>query len=570
MPPMKRGRFTDDEVREIRQSRRPIRALAEEYGVSYTAIRNIKDRRTYKHVPMKVGRFTDDEVREIRQSRRPIRALAEEYGVLYTAIRNIRDRRTYKHVRDDPGQEAEALRGLHKSGASTEGETLTDDKARKILRDRLTDATVRAIRQSKIPSRKLAEEFGVAPPTVIRIKNRLTYRHVPDDPGTDTFRNLYVRSYALDFLSGLPSGYCPTIVTSPPLFSMSNYSRQHMKLDEAQARADYINRQLEVIAECIRVAGDEGIVLYHTGLEIKDGLPRIYPDFRDDFPWNDFQMKVIAWDHLSPYPAPPDDFSDMYKTQSLILMFTGRDWKVPEESSAKGYESKGVWEIESMDLEEYQKVVRLTYNHTYSPSAYRRYLQRWWYSFPDELADRCIALGQGTVLDPFAGIGAVPFAAIRAGRHWLACDARTSLTKVFRGEAACKLMADQFVSHGLKVEVDVRRPVGRSNVIADMVVESRRGDQFLIECKGVVRNIERLNKQTDYLLQAFPEALGIVAVVFPDRLRSVDDMEESLRVADDLMWQFCDPHSFTTSRYGWHSGSVEELATQFRDTFGQI
>ena len=53
-------------------------------------------------------------------------------------------------------------------------------------------------------------------------------------------------------------------------------------------------------------------------------------------------------------------------------------------------------------------------------------------AFPDELADRCIALGSGMVLNPFAGTGSVPLAAIRAGRDWLACDSDPAYLDAFQ------------------------------------------------------------------------------------------------------------------------------------------
>ena len=38
--------------------------------------------------------------------------------------------------------------------------------------------------------------------------------------------------------------------------------------------------------------------------------------------------------------------------------------------------------------------------------------------FPEELADRLIAMGRGRVLDPFAELGAVGLAAARKNREW--------------------------------------------------------------------------------------------------------------------------------------------------------
>ena len=48
-----------------------------------------------------------------------------------------------------------------------------------------------------------------------------------------------------------------------------------------------------------------------------------------------------------------------------------------------------------------------------------------------ELADRCVALGSGMLVDPFAGTGSTVLAAIRAGRDWLACGSNPSYLEAF-------------------------------------------------------------------------------------------------------------------------------------------
>ena len=45
------------------------------------------------------------------------------------------------------------------------------------------------------------------------------------------------------------------------------------------------------------------------------------------------------------------------------------------------------------------------YGCSYNNSSYRRYMQQRWYSFQEELADRCLPFVRGMVLDPFAGAG---------------------------------------------------------------------------------------------------------------------------------------------------------------------
>lgn len=362
---------------------------------------------------MRSGRFTDDEVREIRQSRRTVRALAEEYGVSFAAIQKIRSQRSYKHVPDEPGQGAGTPPA--QSGPELREDSLPNlplgGRARETKR--LTDAEVREIRRSGLSSRTLAEEYGVSQPTIIRVKNGKSYSQVPELEDSP-LRGQYVRKYALELLSGLPSGYCPTVVTSPPLFSMSNYSRQYMSRDEA--RFHYIRRQLRVIEECVRVAGDEGVVLYHTTLDIKSDLLYEYERL-GGLP----SPEIIIWDHLAPEPGS----AGWQDTTSYILVFR-------EKSSATAHTWEDTWKIEPMDEHEYMDAA----DWSYSYSAYRRYMQQRWYSFPDELADRCISFGWGTVLDPFAGDGAIPLAAMRAGRPWLACDTRVSLMEIFNRRAS--------------------------------------------------------------------------------------------------------------------------------------
>ena len=89
------------------------------------------------------------------------------------------------------------------------------------------------------------------------------------------------------------------------------------------------------------------------------------------------------------------------------------------------------------------------------------------------------------------------------------------------------------------------------------------GDLLLLECKWE-GSAGLLDEQTRSRLEQFPEALGILGVVYPDRLQSVDDIQASLSAADDLIWRLHGSRGAVTSGHRDRSGSVEGLAAQLR------
>ena len=291
---------------------------------------------------------------------------------------------------------------------------------------------VREIRASQASLRELAERFRVSPPTILNVKQWRTYKDVPDhpddpmEPGLVQSQDLYLRMEALDLLKRLPTGWCETIATSPPPRLSASAIRQH---GPKEARRIYVGWQREAIRECIRVAGPEGIVLYHHMAEPSgegglDAKFELVADFAQ-------LSKIIVWQHRPPvvdlledlknpgslttgrldHPGPKPWTGEM-PTYSFIYAFTGVNWSLPSETSLAAWLWGDVWLVEPIYEQGYRDRPR-------------------WVSFPDQLADRCVALGKGTVLDPFAAAGAIPLAAIRAGRSWLACDTRPALMAEF-------------------------------------------------------------------------------------------------------------------------------------------
>jgi hypothetical protein len=107
--PENRRALTDDDVRKIRQDSRSSEALAVEYGLRAATITQIRRRETHRHVPRADGdyvqenpryRFTESEVRAIRNDAQPVSQVARAYRVSTMSIWAIRTRRTYAWVED--------------------------------------------------------------------------------------------------------------------------------------------------------------------------------------------------------------------------------------------------------------------------------------------------------------------------------------------------------------------------------------------------------------------------------------------------------------------------------------
>lgn len=100
-------------VRKILASDETAPMLAARYGVRPGAVRDVRSRRTWKHVndhcvvpagPAIGGRnpsskLTESDVRLIRSSSKPSRALADQFGVSLACVGFVRTRRTWRHVK---------------------------------------------------------------------------------------------------------------------------------------------------------------------------------------------------------------------------------------------------------------------------------------------------------------------------------------------------------------------------------------------------------------------------------------------------------------------------------------
>ena len=135
-------------------------------------------------------------------------------------------------------------------------------------RKRFTDDEIREIRLSPQSARYLAQRYDVSHPTILNIRDRRTYKQVPDHLGAD-LKNKFVIHDAVEFLAELPDGYCGTAITAPPIREVRSVIGQRggwTTVDERQAEQEYLELQRRIISECLRVVGPTASSSIITGM----------------------------------------------------------------------------------------------------------------------------------------------------------------------------------------------------------------------------------------------------------------------------------------------------------------
>ena len=301
-------------------------------------------------------------------------------------------------------------------------------------RKRFTDDEIREIRLSPQSARYLAQRYDVSHPTIMNIRDRRTYKQVPDHLGAD-LKNKFVIHDAVEFLAELPDGYCGTAITAPPIREVRSVIGQRggwTTVDERQAEQEYLELQRRIISECLRVVGPDGVLLYHYRYDISSRRNiNLRHEIISDFPLR----QVVIWNHgMRRFTPGGRHFNRLPNSYSMIYVISGPRWSIPEASRAAAMRWGDLWDIrpDSMD-------------RLWSDS--RRQGGPHPHPLPSELADRFVALGSGMVLSPFAGAGDVALAAIRAGRDWLACDPDPACLKAFQMRRY-EMASDEFPAIG--------------------------------------------------------------------------------------------------------------------------
>ncbi len=252
---------------------------------------------------------------------------------------------------------------------------------------------VQAIRRSHLPNKSLARDYGVDPVTIRRIRNRETYKNVPENPQIPPdagrrFDGKYETGDVVKLLGEVPVGYAETILTMPP------------HLDARPG--EHVRRERRIIEECLRIAGAFGVVMYIRRPQFADdGVIDLGMDILEGLPLREVIIWTWGWRSVRRSPGDPTlarRRCPIRHDYASIHVLSGELWTVPEINVSNLRSRGSVWHFP------------LPPSTDVPPE------------FPLKLAQWCIALGRGRVLDPFAGTGTTALAAEAYGRHWTLFD----------------------------------------------------------------------------------------------------------------------------------------------------
>ena len=131
--------------------------------------------------------------------------------------------------------------------------------------------------------------------------------------------------------------------------------------------------------------------------------------------------------------------------------------------------------------------------------------------------------------------------------------------ETIREEGVNVLLVQLLRDHGLSARAERRSRRG----VPDVRVNLRGGDLVLLECKWEGQGA-LLESQLEERLTAFPEALGMLGVFYPDRLRHAENTLVELEAAADLRWWLHGSRGAKTPEPRMRSGSAADLADQLR------
>ena len=131
--------------------------------------------------------------------------------------------------------------------------------------------------------------------------------------------------------------------------------------------------------------------------------------------------------------------------------------------------------------------------------------------------------------------------------------------ETIREEAVNVPLAQMLGGYGASARAERRSRRGAP----DVRVELRTGDSVLLECKWE-GSTGLLESQLDDRLDAFPDALGLIGVLYPEHLRHLANVEAALEVADDIRWWLHGSRGRKEPDRRVRTGSVAELADDLR------
>jgi adenine-specific DNA-methyltransferase len=258
---------------------------------------------------------------------------------------------------------------------------------------------------------------------------------------TDDSRIVLHTGDSYEFLRTLPDGFTRLIITSPPY----NVGKEYETRADIQ---DYLQAQIMVIAELVRVLDNTGSICWQVGNYVENG--EVFPlDIFYYEIFKDYGLKLrnrIVWRYNHGLHTSRR-FSGRYET---ILWFTkGEDYifkldpvRIPSKYPGKrhhkgpnkgkpsgnplGKNPSDIWEFVAQQWEEeVWEIPQVKAAHpekTVHPAQY-----------PIELVERCVlALTNENdwILDPYCGAGSSLIAALKHERKAIGCDKEASYIKI--------------------------------------------------------------------------------------------------------------------------------------------
>ena len=138
-------------------------------------------------------------------------------------------------------------------------------------------------------------------------------------------------------------------------------------------------------------------------------------------------------------------------------------------------------------------------------------------------------------------------------------SSRQSDPESIREEGVNVLLAEVLRARGVPARAERRSRRGAP----DLRVPLASGDLVILECKwdGAAA---QLKAQLDERLREYPEALGMVGVLYPEWLRREEDTRAGLEAATDLQWWLHGSRGAKAQDPRTRGGSVADLADQLR------
>ena len=137
---------------------------------------------------------------------------------------------------------------------------------------------------------------------------------------------------------------------------------------------------------------------------------------------------------------------------------------------------------------------------------------------------------------------------------------QASNRETIREEVVNVLLAELLRSNGI---ISPRAERRRRNIAPDIRAALKTGDSVLIECKWSDSG-SALENQLDERLEQVPDELGVLGVLYPERLKYEDDILPTLASADDLQWWLHGSRGKRMPDLRRRSGSAADLADQLR------